>query len=68
MVVPEGVPDSKIVRCRHGEGSKFTESQSTTAVGGMEPACGGLKNLPVPSRSPRKNTKKEFIEKSEKKP
>ncbi len=30
------------MRCRHGEGSKFTESQSTTAVGGMEPASGGL--------------------------
>lgn len=30
------------MRCRHGESGKFTESQSRTAVDGMEPACGGL--------------------------
>ena len=41
-VVPESVPESKIVKYRHREGGKFTESQSTTAVGGMESLCGGV--------------------------
>lgn len=30
------------MRCRHGEGGKFTESQSATPIGGMELAYEGV--------------------------
>ena len=35
-MVPKSSQDFEIVRCRHGEGGKSIESQSTTPVGGME--------------------------------
>ena len=42
MAVSDSIQGSEIVKCRHGENGKFTESYSATPAGGMKPVGGGV--------------------------